>query len=262
MSTESVRLAERNEHPPQLEEFDRPYFVPWGRRDVLELGLRTGGLAVGILVVSWAAAMPILLALEVPLFVVFLCGLLFFRNPRRTIPSDRSVLVAPADGKIADVGVVTDGDFIDGPALQVGIFLSILDVHVNRAPGAGEVEHLQYRPGKFYDARDPRCVTENESQTMGIRLRSDAAGRAGDRILVRQISGAIARRIICPLVVGQRVSRGGLIGMIKYGSRTELTVPIPAGDADERWEVAVKVGQRVRAGQSVLFRRVSLKRSN
>ena len=118
------------------------------------------------------------------------------------------------------------------------------------------MEHLQYRPGKFFDARDPRCVTENESQTIGIRLGAENAGAAGDRILLRQISGAIARRIICPLVVGQRVACGGLIGMIKYGSRTELAVHAPTTAAAEWWEVAVEVGQRVRAGESVLFRRV------
>ena len=259
MSADSAGPATRDQHPPQLEEIDRPYFVPWGRGDMLELGLRTGGLAVGVAAVAWAVDMPAVLVMEAPLLVVFLCGVLFFRNPRRTSPVDRAVLVSPADGKISDVGVVADGDFINGPALRVGIFLSILDVHVNRAPGAGEVEHLQYRPGKFFDARDPRSATENESQTIGIRLRAEDAGAAGDRILLRQISGAIARRIICPLVVGQRMACGGLIGMIKYGSRAELAVPAPTPAADERWEVSVEVGQRVRAGESVLFRRVERK---
>ena len=163
---------------------------------------------------------------------------------------------------------VEEGEFIRGPALKVGIFLSIFDVHVNRAPAESRVDYLRYRPGDFLDAREERSKIENESQSIGSTLTGPGPER-GLRTLVRQISGAIARRIICPLTVDTTVRRGGLIGMIKYGSRTELYLQDPgatdsAGTAkrareraseDGSWEVSVRIGQHVRGGKTVIFRR-------
>ena len=197
-----------------------------------------GALALGHTPLWWVAAAP----------VVALAALLvlFFRNPRRVIPSERGLLVSPADGTVVDIAEVEEPEFIRGPAVRIGIFLSIFSVHVNRAPCSGRVEHVRYRPGKFLDARNPRAGQENESQAIGI-LRDDAGGPPGVRVLVPQISGAIARRIICPLEEGQPVSRGRLIGMIKYGSRTELFVAAP------RESVKVRVGQKATGGETVLY---------
>ena len=242
-------------HPPALEAIDGPYFVPWGRNELRRLFLRTAILLATILVIATYSELPGLMVLAVPVLLFAAIGVLFFRNPRRRSPSDPSVLVSPADGKVVDVRRVEEGEFLDGPALQVGIFLSIFDVHVNRAPGNCTVEFLRYRPGAFHDARDEKCSRENESQSIGMRL-STVAGIPGDPVLVRQISGAIARRIICPLEPGNTLVQGGLVGMIKYGSRTEIFVPLRPGAASN-WEATVRPGDRVRGGESVVFKRAS-----
>lgn len=242
-------------HPPALVELDRPYFIRWGRRDMVVLLARTGILGVAVAAVPLAVDVPAVFLLELPLVAVLVTGVLFFRNPARRIPTEAGVLVSPADGTVREVEIVEEGEYIGGPALRVGIFLSIFSVHVNRAPCAGVVEYLCYRPGAFHDARDPRCPVENESQTIGLRAVSGSGEPGeGDRLLVRQVSGAIARRILCPLVVGHRVARGGLVGMIKYGSRTELYAPLPRGRESGVWEAAVKPGDRVRGGVTVLLR--------
>ncbi len=218
---------------------------------MLVVTLRVAALAVAVAVVALVVRQPLVFLLEAPLAVVLLASIFFFRNPRRRPPAGPGILVSPADGRVSDVEALPEGEYVGGPCVRVGIFLSILSVHVNRAPDDGEVEYLRYRPGKFHDARDALCITENESQAIGIRLDDDGA-----RVLVRQISGAIARRILCPLVEGQHVVRGGMIGMIKYGSRTELYAPLEGGGV--RWEPAVEVGDRVRGGKTVLFRAVAV----
>ena len=124
-------------------------------------------------------------------------------------------------------------------------------------PASGEVEYLNYRPGKFLDARDPNTSRENESQSIGMRLdETDCAGLEDRRLLIRQISGAIARRIICPLEIGDHLERAGLMGMIKYGSRTELVVPSPKDEnaGKKRWVAGVQPGDRVKGGVTVMFR--------
>lgn len=259
MEMERAPSSASRAHPGSLVEIDRPYLVPWGRGEMLRLLARL--LLLGAVVVGLALLHRhwIWLLLLVPLGLLLAVGVLFFRNPARRVPVEPGILVAPADGKVLEVGRVEESEYLGGPALRVCIFLSIFDVHVNRSPGAGRVEYLRYRPGKFHDARDERCALENESQSIGIGLEGDEPG-AGDRVLIRQISGAIARRIVCPLAPGDSVARGGLIGMIKYGSRTELYVPAPPGTAvrrdrvPTRWEAAVRPGDRVRGGSSVLFR--------
>lgn len=131
--------------------------------------------------------------------------------------------------------------WMGGRALRVGIFLSVFDVHVNRSPLAGRVGQVEHTPGKFLDARDPACSRENERTDLGIEL---SGGRG--RVVVRQITGLIARRIVCKAQVGQDLARGERYGMIKFGSRTE--VYFPAG----RLDVKVRPGDRVQGGRSVL----------
>ncbi len=181
--------------------------------------------------------------------IVWLALAAFFRVPRRLIPDDPDLLLSPADGVVRDIGTVTDHGIapFEGEALvRIGIFLSVFDVHVNRAPCDFSVEHRQYKEGRFLDARDPRCARENESLVIAG---TGHAGGATFPLAVRQISGAIARRIVCEPESGARLGRGEIYGMIKFGSRTELYFP-----ADGRISVVVREGERVFSGTTPLAR--------
>ncbi len=172
--------------------------------------------------------------------------LAFFRNPARTPQGDARCLTAPADGLVWDITELDEPDFIKGRALRIGIFLSVFDVHVNRSPVDGEIVYAAYKPGKFLDVRHPDCTHENEANSLGI-IASPAVA-SGLKLLVRQLSGLIARRIISTHGVGDTLSRGELYGMIKFGSRTELWIP-----ADTAHVVKVKKGDRVKCGETVLI---------
>lgn len=178
-----------------------------------------------------------------PFLALGLFSLWFFRDPERRIPSDAGALVSAADGRVVVVDEVDEPTFVGGRALRVGVFLSVFDVHVNRAPEAGVVRHLRYTPGRFLDARDPRSRSENEANAIGIELDD------GSRLLVRQVAGLIARRIVCAVKEGERVARGQRIGMIKFGSYTEVLAPAAA------FEPLVRPGDRVKGGASLVARR-------
>lgn len=206
-------------------------------------------ILVSALVLGWAVWLmpdgwPRWLALAVAA-ALWLFTLAFFRNPRRTPQGGERSLIAPADGLVWDITEVDEPDFIGGRAIRIGIFLSVFDVHVNRSPVKGTVAFARYRPGRFLDVRHPDCIHENEANTLGIEV--DAAVAPGVRLLVRQLSGLIARRIVCTHGVGSRLERCELYGMIRFGSRTELWIPVTA-----RHQVKVKVGQRVRCGETEL----------
>ena len=133
--------------------------------------------------------------------------------------------------------------FLGGPgtrAVRVGMFLSVFNVHVNRSPVAGTVRHLEHKDGKYLDARDPACARENERQDLGLEL------PGGGRILIRQISGAIARRIVCEAKEGQGLARGERYGMIKFGSRAEVYAPVG------RFQPRVKPGDVVKGGETLI----------
>lgn len=169
----------------------------------------------------------------------------FFRNPKRTPPPGPHRLVAPADGTVWDVDVMDEPDVIRGQAQRIAIFLSVFDVHVNRSPCAGTVIYAAYRPGRFLDVRHPDCANINEANTLGIACDPDVG--TDIRIVVRQLAGLIARRIICTHGVGDKLGRGELFGMIRFGSRTELYVPL-----DRPHKVLVKRGDKVKGGETVL----------
>lgn len=171
--------------------------------------------------------------------------LAFFRSPRRTPPPGPHRLVAPADGTVWDIDELPEPQVIGGQARRIGIFLSVFNVHVNRAPCAGTITHAHYRPGQFLDVRHPDCAEVNEANTLGIAC--DPEVGADIRIVVRQLAGLIARRIICTHGVGDRLARGELYGMIRFGSRTELYVPM-----DRPHKVLVKKGDVVKGGETVL----------
>jgi phosphatidylserine decarboxylase len=169
----------------------------------------------------------------------------FFRDPPRRVPAGEGVLVSPADGTIAEVTEVEHDDFLGGPAVRIGIFLSIFNVHINRSPCDARVLELRYSPGLFLNALKPESAIKNENMWIGLRQ----TARPHRRIVVRQIAGAIARRIVCALRPGETVAAGEKFGMIKLGSRTELIVP-----AAKLLRIEVTVGRKVRAGSTVVAR--------
>ncbi len=195
------------------------------------------GIAAALL--HWALGIP-----AAVLFVLWLEVVFFFRDPERTIPADPAAVVSPADGLVTHVDEVDDPDFPGGRAFRIGIFLSIFNVHVNRIPRGGRVVGLRYFPGEFLDARNPECPARNE------QLWIDLEGGGPPRLMrVKQISGAIARRIVCWLKLGEEAAKGERLGMIKFGSRTELLMP-----AGVPMDVLVKVGDTVHGGSTVLLR--------
>jgi phosphatidylserine decarboxylase len=167
----------------------------------------------------------------------------FFRDPERIIPEDAQSLVAPADGVVTHIEEVDEPDFPEGRALRVSIFLSVFNVHVNRVPRSGRITGLRYFPGTFMDARAADCAVRNEQLWVDIQ---EPGGRS---LRVKQIAGAVARRIVCWLKLGEDVHKGERFGMIKFGSRTDVLVP-----AGERVDLAIKIGDRVAGGTSVLLR--------
>jgi phosphatidylserine decarboxylase len=185
------------------------------------------------------------MAIEGVLALVLAWALMFFRDPHRVPPRDNSLLLAPADGTITDVETVEDAEFIGGPAIRVGIFLSIFNTHINRAPCDARIESITYRPGKYLNAMSSRAGKVNESNNIAM-VRT---GHPQDRLLVRQISGAIARRIVCAAKEGQQLAGGEQFGMIKFGSRTELYL-----SASENVVCMVRIGDKVKAGMTPLVK--------
>jgi len=182
---------------------------------------------------------------EIALGIVLIWMLSFFRDPERIVPEDKDILLAPADGTIADIEIVEEPEFIGGKAMRVGIFLSIFDVHINRSPCRAKVEKITYREGQFLDARNQEAGKVNESNDLWLtRIESP-----NDKLIVRQISGAIARRIVCRAKEGGELVSGERFGMIKFGSRTELYVP-----ARDEVKCLVKTGDKVKAGLTPIIR--------
>lgn len=180
---------------------------------------------------------------EVILLVVLIWVFSFFRDPYRPIVQNASLLLSPADGTIAAVETLDRCDSFDGPVLRIEIFLSIFNVHINRVPCPVEIGQITYKPGKFLDARRPACSKVNEANEIEM-FRLD---EPKDRLLVRQISGAIARRIVCAAKTGDLCTAGQQFGMIKFGSCTELYVP-----ARENLVCSVQKGDTVKAGLTIL----------
>jgi phosphatidylserine decarboxylase len=185
-----------------------------------------------------------LAAVEAVLLAVFVWMLMFFRDPGRKIPLDEKTLLSPADGTITDIAE-TEIPELGGKALRIGMFLSIFNVHLNRTPCSVRVESVQYKKGRFKNAMSPESGRINESN--GVVMTRLAEPK--DRLLVRQVSGAIARRIVCKAEPGREYAQGQAFGMIKFGSRTELYIPLQEG----KYDIAVKIGDKVRAGLTPLI---------
>lgn len=191
----------------------------------------------------WAAARvggPWTSALAVAFSVLAVFVLWFFRNPTPRIPDDGRLVVAPGQGKIIDIREVDEPTFLQGAARRITIFLSVFDVHVQRAPVTGTVEHRSYKPGKYAVAWQEKASEDNEQASLGI-------GTPYGRVLVRQIAGLVARRIVTDPTEGTTVERGERIGLIRFGSRVDLFLPL-------EWEITCSVGDRARVGATPLAR--------
>jgi phosphatidylserine decarboxylase len=191
-------------------------------------------------------ARAIIIFIELVFAVLLILILSFFRDPYRISPSDKCFLLAPADGRITDIETVEEEGFIGGRALRIGIFMSIFNAHINRAPCNVKVENISYRQGKYKNAANPIAGRVNESNNLEM-VRID---NPKDKLIVRQISGAIARRIVCQTGQGKELTSGEKFGMIKFGSRTELYIPLNTGTENNVWEpkCLVKIGDKVKAG--------------
>lgn len=221
--------------------------APAGLREMAILTILFGGAAVGTALLAlsghtWAWAPAALFA------AVWLGGLAFFRDPYRPVPSGPGIMVSPADGKVTETGPLDNHLEIGGPAMRIGIFLSVFDVHINRSPCAGTVKSVTYRPGKFLDARHVDSGPLNEANTIVIEPDAPHLGP----VVVRQVAGLIARRIVCSVKPGDRVACGQRIGLIKFGSRTELILP-----GHRNYIPAVKVGEHVAGATTILARRIA-----
>lgn len=186
--------------------------------------------------------------------VVTLACLAFYRDFNRPIPRAPGIMVAPADGKVTEISRIEHYPPFNGPALKIGIFLSVLDVHVNRWPCDGVVLWTRYEEGLFLDARHPDCSAKNQSHTIALAATNSSPDPSplspNPSAVVKQIVGAIARRIIAPVHPGEPVSRGQRFGMIAFGSRTELYVPESA-----HWTPAIALGMHVKGGKDIILRR-------
>lgn len=206
-----------------------------GLREIAIATLILGALTVAGVWLFWPVAI---------LFVVlWLWVISFFRNPRRERSFEPGEMCAPADGTVTEVSELDTHEEIGGPAVRIGIFLSLFNVHINRAPCSGRVRSISYHPGTFLDARHPESGKRNESNTLVIDPDDPISGP----IVVRQVAGMLARRIICHATQNRHLPIGARFGLIKFGSRTELILPRRTDT-----EIRVEIGDKVRAGLTVV----------
>lgn len=186
------------------------------------------------LVLGWA--IPAAMCVAGAVFVLF-----FFRDPKRATPHDAALVLAPADGLVVGVTEVDEPDYLGARVMRVSIFMRLWDVHLTYAPVSGTVEHVAHRPGRLGNAGFARASEHNECNSIGVR-------GAGERLLFRQIAGVIARRIVCRVEPGDEVQAGDRVGLIKFGSRVDVFLPLS-------YEVLVRKGERVRGALTSIARR-------
>jgi phosphatidylserine decarboxylase len=170
------------------------------------------------------------------IFVIFL--LFFFRDPEREVPVGENLVLAPADGKVILMKPFNNLEFMAGGGTLVSVFMSVFDVHVNRVPISGVVKYFKYNPGKFFPAFKDKASQENEQTELGLE-------NEHGKVVLKQIAGIIARRIVCKLKPGDSVRAGERFGMIKFGSRLDLFLP-------ENVQIEVKLNQKVKAGETII----------
>jgi len=208
----------------------------YGLRELIIFGVPVAiGLGFSIVFFPWVIPIPAFL-------LMFLFN--FFRDPERNPPQGEGLIIAPADGTVTHVVPVFEDNYLKCDTTKISIFMSVLNVHVNRMPAKGCVEFIRHTTGKFLDARDEECFSSNENNIIGLSLIGSDA-----KIAVKQIAGKIAKRIVCACKAGDSFEQGQRFGMIKFGSRVEVFVPNSV-----TFEVMVKVGDKVTAGKTVLGR--------
>lgn len=171
--------------------------------------------------------------------ILYFMVLQFFRNPKVDLPDNENAIYAPADGKVVVIEKVTESEYLNEKRIQISIFMSPINVHVNRSPVAGIVKYFKYHSGKYLVAWHPKSSTENERTTMVVQMNN------GPQILVRQIAGAVARRIKWYIKEGSYLASGQEFGFIKFGSRLDVYLPLDA-------ELKIKVGDKTTGGKTVL----------
>lgn len=175
--------------------------------------------------------------------LLILFAIWFFRDPERIPPKeileDSSILLSPADGKVIEITEVEEPNYLKTKVMRISIFLSPLDVHVNRSPATGEVEYFKYFPGKYLIASHPKASDLNENSQIGLKM------TGGQKILFKQITGYVARRLVCEVKVGMHLKASEKFGMMKFGSRMDIFVPLSS-------KIYVKTGDRVRAGEQII----------
>lgn len=187
-------------------------------------------IGVGIFSHWWAIVPLILMG-----YVVY-----FFRDPVRIAPNDPFAIISAADGRVVGIEEITEPNYLQKSVKRVSIFLSIFDVHINRAPVEGQIQYIKYQPGKFHNAMEGKSSIYNENNLVGIENHRS-------RVLVKQIAGMIARRIVCYCSPGDSLQMGQKIGMIKFGSRVEIFMPLET-------EILVKLGDKVKGGETIIGR--------
>lgn len=206
-----------------------------GHKILISLGL---GLLVLNLLMSWLYPIGLIISSIISV-IIFLLVLQFFRNPTREILiADDNTIYAPADGKIVTIEEIEENEYFNDKRLQISIFMSPTNVHVNRNPISGTINYFKYHPGKYLVAWHPKSSTENERTTVVIDT-------GEEEILLRQIAGAVAKRIVNYVDIGDRVEQGDDMGFIKFGSRVDLFLPLDA-------KIEVTIGQKVKGNKTVI----------
>jgi len=207
-------------------------------KDGFTIILITGLILVILITLAWLFQLRFLWILAGLTAVIFIFHFFFFRDPERTIPTGDKLVLSPADGKIILIDEVYEPLFFQDTVKQVGIFMSVFDVHINRIPVSGKVEMVKYKPGEFFVAYKNEALEKNEQTSVGI------TGKYG-KVMFKQIAGLIARRIVCRLKEGDTVRGGERFGMIKYSSRVDIYMP-------KSVKIQVKLNDTVKGGYSVI----------
>jgi len=200
---------------------------------LIALGLAAVGFTAALMRRSW----PLwLVAFVLTVLVIWVAY--FFRDPERTGPRGRDLVISPADGRVIEVVEVDEPAFLQGRAIRISVFMNVFNVHVNRYPVSGRVAYVHYNPGKFLNAAAEKASLDNEQMSIGVQMEHH-------RVLFRQIAGLIARRIVTYSRVGDDAEQGERMGIIRFGSRVDVFVPVGS-------TIRAKVGDRPMAGVTVL----------
>jgi len=192
-----------------------------------------------VLFALWTYSSEVIILPFAAIFLVFSLFLVFFfRDPERKAPSGENLILSSADGKVILIKPFENLDFVGKRGTLVSVFMSVFNVHINRAPVSGKVEYFKYNPGRFFPAFKDKASSENEQTELGLE-------NTRGRIILKQIAGIIARRIVCKVKSGDKVKAGQRLGMIKFGSRVDLFLP-------ENVEIKVELKQKVKAGETII----------